>query len=155
MVLEHVAQHAHLVIKTGTMFYSHLLCHCDLHMVNVVPVPQGLENCISKTRDQNILNSFLTKIMIDAVDLSFVQCLVNLFIQTMSGSKVGAEWLFDDHTPPAICLIELVGEPEQVNDIGENTRRGCHVIDAVARTIFPLFQNISQFLEICQVGIPP
>src|SRR5690349_18097339 len=108
MILEHVAQYPNLVIKAGAMFNTNLLGNCDFYMVNVIPVPQRFEDGIGKTRYQNVLYCFFTKIMIDTIDLFLIQCLVDLLIQVAGGFQIRTKRFFNDDTSPSLTLLELI-----------------------------------------------
>ncbi len=142
MVLEHVAQHADAVIKTRAMSNADCLSHCDLHMVNVGAIPDRLEDGVGKAGEQNILHSFLAEIMVNAIDLVFVECFVDLLIQSDCGCQVCAERFFKHHAPPASVLMQLTCCIKIINDDGENRRRKRHVVHAVRVAIFHLGQGI-------------
>src|SRR5215207_6700753 len=91
--------------------------------------------------------------MVDAIDLSFVQRLMDLLIQPPCGFQIRSEWLFNHDTPPASIFSELPGLCEQVDDLWENTRRRCHIIDTVPGTSLAFLQQLLQFLEICRIVV--
>ena len=72
MVLEHVAQYADAVIKTGTVFQADFFRYGDLNMVDVVAIPNRLEDSIGKAGEENVLYGFFAEIMVNAIDLVFV-----------------------------------------------------------------------------------
>ena len=42
---------------------------CDLNVIDVLPVPQRLEDAVGKTKDQQVLHRLFAEIMIDAINL--------------------------------------------------------------------------------------
>ncbi len=75
--MKNVTQYAHRVIKLATMLHTDLFCNGDLHMIDVIPIPQRLEDRIGKTRHEDILDRFLAQVMIDAIDLLLTEDLVD------------------------------------------------------------------------------
>ena len=71
MVLQHIANSTGLLIKRPAPFDADRLCGRNLNVVDVVPIPDRLKDPITKTEDENILNSLLAKIVIDAKDRGF------------------------------------------------------------------------------------
>ncbi len=71
-------------------------------MVDVSPVPDRFENPICKAENQNVLNSFFAQVVVDAVDLLFIQHLANLFVQFFRRIIIASKWFFNDYAPPAV-----------------------------------------------------
>ena len=76
-------------------------------MVNVRSIPERLEDRVGKACEQNVLHGLFAEIMIDAVDLGFVQSFMNLQIQLLSRLQIGAEGFFQNHAPLAAVLVQL------------------------------------------------
>ena len=96
MILEHISKGAAFIVVACSMLNVAGFCYCNLYVVDVIAVPDGLENSIRKPEHQNILNGLLTKIMVYAVDLRFVKTPVDFVIQFNGTLQVFAEWFFDD-----------------------------------------------------------
>ena len=71
MVLHHVAQCSGLLVERAAALDPDALRRCDLHMIDEVAVPDGLENAVGKAKNQYVLHGFLAEVMVDAEDLSF------------------------------------------------------------------------------------
>jgi len=69
MILHHVAQGASLVVIVTALFHPHGFSHSDLHLIDIAPVPDGLEERVGKAEGKDILYRFLAEIMIDPVNL--------------------------------------------------------------------------------------
>ena len=76
VVLEHVAEHAHAVVVGAAMADGHFLGGGDLHVVDEVAVPHGLEDAIGEAEHQHVLHGFLAQVVVDAEDLVFGEDLV-------------------------------------------------------------------------------
>ena len=69
MVRHHVAQRAHRVVIAATPSDCERFRNGDLHVIDVVAIPNRLEQSVGKTQHQNILHRFLAEIMVDAENL--------------------------------------------------------------------------------------
>ena len=69
MVLDHVAQHAGLVVVAAALADVDFLGHGDLHVVDVVAVPHRLENRVGEPQHEQVLHRLFAEIVVDAVDL--------------------------------------------------------------------------------------
>ena len=74
-------------------------------MVNVVSIPDGLEDSIAETKNEEVLDRLFTEVMIDAIDLILAQHLAKFSIQGAGGIKVMTEGFLDDDASPAIVLL--------------------------------------------------
>ena len=81
----------------------------DLHVVDVAAVPDRLEHAVAEPEHQQVLDGLLPEIVIDAVDLLFVEMLVREAIERARAVEVGAERLLDDDAAPA--PRRRIGEP--------------------------------------------
>ena len=73
MILHHVAQSARSFVEAGAHPNSERFRCRDLHLVDVVRVPEWRENRVRKSQYQNVLRGFLTEEMIDAISLLFAE----------------------------------------------------------------------------------
>ena len=69
MVLHHVAQSACTLVKTGATLNPQRFSGRDLHVIDVMRVPERRENRIRESQDQNVLRGFLSEKMIYPVSL--------------------------------------------------------------------------------------
>ena len=126
--LEHVVRH-HVAhgpggfIKRGARFHTHGLCHGDLHMVDVVAVPQRLKNSIGKTHEHDVLHGFLAQEMVHAVDLRLRQAVAQLGVERLRRGQVVAKGFFHHHAAPVIRrLSHQSGGTELVGDRAKKPR---------------------------------
>ena len=52
-----------------------------MHVIDVIAVPKRLENAVAKAQDEKVLHGVLAEVMIDAVDLLFVENVQDNLIQ--------------------------------------------------------------------------
>ena len=57
-----------LVVRAATLD-ADLLGHGDLHVVDVLPVPQRLEDAVGEAEDEQVLDRLLAEVVVDAIDL--------------------------------------------------------------------------------------
>ena len=81
MILQDVAERTCLLIEGTTALYADRLRHSDLNVVNVAAVPDRLEDEVAETEDQDVPHRLFSKVMINAVDLTFAEDLANLAVQ--------------------------------------------------------------------------
>ena len=73
VVLNHVADGTGLFVETAAALDAELLGHGDLHALDVVAIPKRLEKRVRETEDQNVLDRFLPKVMVNAKDGRLVE----------------------------------------------------------------------------------
>ena len=73
MILKHVADDAGLVVVTGAAADVDFLGHGDLHVVDVVAIPNRLEDRVGKPQHEQILHRFFAEVVVDAIDLPLVE----------------------------------------------------------------------------------
>ena len=72
-------------------------------MVDVAAVPHRLEHPVAEAEHQQVLNRFFAQIVIDAVDLIFVEMLMREPIERPRAVQIGAERFLDDDAAPSTC----------------------------------------------------
>jgi hypothetical protein len=81
VILQHVAHGAGGVVVAGAPAHALRLGHGDLHVVDVVAVPDRLDQGVGEAEHQQVLHRFLAEVMIDAVNLVLVEIVVQLCVQ--------------------------------------------------------------------------
>src|SRR6266436_1998835 len=77
VALNHVAERARGFVETATALDAQSLGRGDLDVIDVIPVPKRLEDSIAKAENEQILDGILAEVVIDAVDLLFVENIKN------------------------------------------------------------------------------
>ncbi len=81
MVLDHVSQRSSLLVIASAILYPQALGSGDLHVVNVSSIPKGLKDAVGKAQNNDVLNGFFAQIVIDAINLVFLQDLMDRLIK--------------------------------------------------------------------------
>jgi len=101
VILDHVTDEAGLVVVPSSAFHTNGFRDGNLDMIDIVLVPDRLQHAISKTEHQHILHCLFAQIVIDAVDLVFVEMHLNGAIEQAGGIEIMTKGLFDNHAAPS------------------------------------------------------
>ena len=140
VALEHVPQHAHRVVVRRAMAHREVLGRRDLHVLDVVAVPDRLEDGVGEPQHQHVLHRFLAQVVVDAVDLVLGEDFVDLLVQQPGGVEVGAEGLFDHHAARPAVLPRQPRRAELRDDRRVELRRDGEVIDP--RGLLPALSSV-------------
>src|SRR2546423_5654792 len=116
MVLYHIPDSPGLLVVRTSALYAKILCHRNLDMVNVAPVPHRLKNTVSQAEDQDILHRFFTQVVVDTVDLLFLENPANLAVKFACRCQVMSKGLLDDDTCPPLTASIQAGSSKTPND---------------------------------------
>ena len=72
VVGHHIAQGSCIIEVSAPSLHSNRFRIRDLHMVDVAPIPDRLEDGIVETEDHDVLHGLLAQVVIDAVNLVFL-----------------------------------------------------------------------------------
>ena len=95
MILHHVTQRPRLVEIACARADPLALGDRDLHVIDIVAVPDRLDERVGETEDQQVLDRLLAEVVIDAVDLVLAEILVQLEVQHARALEILAEGLLD------------------------------------------------------------
>ena len=99
--LEQVRHH-HVAIRAGgfverrAFAEAQRLGHVDLHVVDEVAIPDGLEQAVRETEREDVLRRLLAEEVVDAKDLLLGEHLVQLGVQRHRAREIRAERLLHD-----------------------------------------------------------
>ena len=96
MVDDHVLKRSDAVVEVAPVGDPEGLGHRDLHVGDVVAVPDRLEVRVRKPQVQELLEAHLAQVVIDPVELGLVDVLVDVGGERVRGGEVVAERLLDD-----------------------------------------------------------
>ena len=105
-----------------------------MHVADVTPVPDGLEDRVREAQGEHVLNCLLAHVMVDPVDLGLFEAPVNGLVESLRGLEVPAEGLLDHKS----CEPASGPRPVQpvagkaAGDLAEERRDGREVEDPVA-----------------------
>ena len=73
MILNHVADGAGLIVECPPALNSKVFRHGDLDALDLVAVPERLQNCILEAEEDHVMHWPFSQIMIDAEDVLLVE----------------------------------------------------------------------------------
>src|ERR1039458_552191 len=138
MVLHHVANASSFVVKFAAALHPESLCHGDLHAVNIVAIPDGLQKRIREPEEHQIFNSLFAQIGVDAEDRRLREDRMENLIQFLSRYEVTPKRLLKNHArvPRTPRLVE------SLDYRGEHAGRNCDIVGRVLRLAERLEQLI-------------
>jgi hypothetical protein len=96
VVLDDVAQGSGFLVEGPAAFDAEGFGGGDLDVVDVVAVPDRLEDAVGEAEDEDVLDGLFAEVVVDAEDLALGEDGVDLAIEFLGGFEVVAEGLFDD-----------------------------------------------------------
>ena len=105
---DHVAVGAGRLVEVGAGLEPEGLRDVDLDVVDVVAVPDRLEQPVGEAEREDVLRRLLAEEVVDPEDLVLVEHLVQAGVQAAGASEVGAERLL--HDDPAALDQPRLGE---------------------------------------------
>ena len=109
MILNHIARCAYPVVIPGAPSQSDVLGHGDLDMVDIVRIPDGIEELIGEAQRKNVLDRLLAQVVIDAEDGVLREDPVHHRVEFLGALQIMTEGLLDDHAPPLLGVA--LGQP--------------------------------------------
>ena len=100
VVLDDVARGADAVVVAGAAADADVLGHGDLHVVDVVGVPDRLEHLVGEAQRQQVLHRLLAEVVVDAEDRVGGEDVLDDGVELARRLQVVAERLLDDDPPP-------------------------------------------------------
>jgi hypothetical protein len=154
MVRHHVAQRAGRVVKAPTAPDTESLRDGDLHVIDVIAIPDRFEQSVGETQNQDVLHRLLAEIMIDAKDLALVEDATQIVIELLRGLQIGPERLLDDDAPPSVVGAREARLPELAGDWPKCRWRRRQIVETVAHGCarrIDLVQRLSQAFEALRI----
>ena len=90
---------------TAAPFDADGLRHGNLHVVDVAAIPDRLEDSVGETERHDVLHGLFAQVVIDAVDLFFVDFLEQLLVQGLGRFQIVTEGFLDNDAPPMIVVL--------------------------------------------------
>ena len=136
VVLHHVAQRAGLLVERPAAFHAQRLGGRDLHMVDVIPVPDRLKDAVGKAENQNVLYRLFAQVVVDAEDLVLVEDGVHLLVELARRVESWPNgFSMTTATRPAPAAPSL--RAQVLDDPGKVLRRRGQIEKTVRRCPFP------------------
>ena len=96
----HVPEGARLLVERTPGADREGLGDVDLDVVDVLPVPDGLEQPVGEPEGQDVLGRLLPEEVVDAEHLVLVEDLLHGGVQPLGAAEVGTEGLLHDDAGP-------------------------------------------------------
>ena len=140
------------LVEAPATLDTHGLGSRDLHVVDMVAIPQRLKDAVGESQHQDVLDRFLAEEVIDPIDLIFGQHLEDLGIESLGRCKIVPKRLLDDH--PAPPSLRLSGEPRaaELLDHGPEKSLGDRQIEQHIGRLVLLRRRIRQQLPELVIG---
>ena len=82
-----MSRSAPAVVVAAAFLHADLLGDRDLHVVDVAPVPDRLEDAVGESEDQDVLHRLLAEVVIDPVDLVLIEHLPDLALSARADAR--------------------------------------------------------------------
>ncbi len=148
VVLHEVAQRARPVVVAGAGADADVLGARDLDVVDVVPVPDGLEHHVREPERHDVLDRLLAQVVVDAEDLALAEHAVDDLLELAGGVQVGAERLLDDAAHIRLLVAVQARGLDLLDDHREELRRRRQVVRAVERLPGLLVELVQDLREL-------
>ena len=98
VILHHIAHRARFVIVFAPAPNAYGFGHGDLDVIDILAVPERLEQHVAKANRHQVLHGLFTQVVIDPVNLTFVKIFGERCIQGFGGLQIPAKRFFNDDT---------------------------------------------------------
>jgi hypothetical protein len=122
VVLDDVAHDARRIVESPSALDPDLLRRRDLDLVDVLAVPERLEDRVAEAKDQDVLDGLLAQVVVDAEGLSLVEGPGHQPVQLASGGEVASEGFLDDDPRPGSAVGRV--EQTRITQAREDRRKG-------------------------------
>src|SRR5215216_1014180 len=101
MVLDHIANRAGAVVVAAAPFHADLFGHQNLYVIDVAAIPERLKDAVAESKGQNVLDGFFAQIMVDPIDLAFIEHAQHMAVERLSACQVAPKRLLDNDPRPS------------------------------------------------------
>src|SRR5438445_5616136 len=128
-VRDDVADRACLLVEAAATLDAEAFRHRDLHALDVVAVPDRLEEGVREAEDEEVLDRLLPEVVVDAEDARLVEDLVQRLVEGLRRGEIPAERLLDDDARVA----GAARSPEPPDHRLEQARRDGEIVERALR----------------------
>ena len=148
VALEHIAQHAAVVVVAAALADGDRLRGGDLHAIDVLMVPERFEHRVGEAEDQDVLHRLFTEIMIDAINLIFAEEGMHTRVHGPTRLQIVAEWFLDNQPTEAAHFFLITRFAEARGDLRIEVGRHRQVVEPL--TAFGSLAFLQEFGELLQ-----
>ena len=105
VVLDDIAEKSFFFEKMAPRPDADIFGDCDLHMIDMAVIPERFENRIRKAENEEILDCFFAEIMVDPVNLRFIEVFGDVLLETFRRCTVVSKRFFDDDARPLSVVL--------------------------------------------------
>ena len=132
MVLHHVPHRPGFVVIGPAAAHAHFFGDRDLHMIDILRIPQRLEQRIAETHRHQVLDGLFAQVVVDAVNLCLVEMRGQRRVERARGLAVTSKGFFNND-PSVLArdveVMQSLGQrPEQAGR--DREIKGLHHIGA-------------------------
>ena len=126
VVFDHIAEAPCGIIKGTATIHTEGLGHGDLDITDVVAVPDRLQEGIGKAGVEDILRCLLSKVVVDAEDLTLLKDIMQGLVESLGGGLVVAEGFLYHN---AGVVVDAIGSLEPLGHSSEQDGRNRQIMD--------------------------
>ena len=143
MVLHHIPQSPRCLVIFSPVLDSKRFQSIYLHVIHVVPIPQGLEYLVCETQNQYILYRLLSQEVVYTINFLFTEYLQQGLIQLFRSLQTRPERFLHHNPVPATPFLNTkqATSPDIFRDCLLRIRRGCQIIHHPHRDGISLHQK--------------
>ena len=150
VVRHHVTKRARRIVKFAALLDADRFRYRDLHVVDAIPVPNGLEEAVRESERHDVLHRFLAEKVIDAENLVFVQILEHAVVQGLCGLQIVSKRFFDHDPPPAAVLVGQARGSKRFHQRTEETVRNGKIKQRTAVQLFVSVALVEMCFQLCE-----
>src|ERR1700681_35991 len=98
VVLDHVTDSPGVIVEITPPLDPELFCHGDLDTLNVMPVPDRLQEAVGEAKEQQIEDSLFTEVVVDTKDSRFRKHGMKSGIQLLRRGQIVPKGLLDNNS---------------------------------------------------------
>src|SRR5688572_17529219 len=110
MILNHITQGSAAVVIAAPLTYAYLFGETNLHMINVLVVPQWFKHIIGKAKRHYVLHRLFSEVMIYAIQLLFGKAPCEKNIQLFCRCKISTERLLNHNAIQPFAVTHFMTE---------------------------------------------
>src|SRR5262249_273741 len=137
-VLDHITDRANLFVEPAAALDADDFGHRDLHALDVMPVPDRLDERVGESEEQQILNRFFPQVVIDPENVRLREAVVQRLVERLRRREIAPERLLDDDASRLVAA----GDSQAVGDRWKQFRWNRQIVERTLRIAQRLPQSL-------------